>query len=118
MRINLNLPDWPLEEGRGLYILAGVEPIAIKLPNQPWQVKTGRCSQCGNCCEFKRTTSSESFLSTYPKEGSPEVMLCKYLIPDGLTKRVCQLGLERPFICCTATRSIAGCTVTYETVKA
>jgi len=115
MRIEIELPDWPITEGRGLYIMAGIEPVAIKLPDQPWQVKTGRCSNCGNCCEFKRVTQTESFLSTRTKEGFPEIQVCKYLAPDG-TKRVCSLGLERPFICCTTTRNIKGCTVKYDTV--
>jgi hypothetical protein len=43
--------------------------------------------------------------------------ICNYLIPDG-QKKVCSLGLSRPFGCSIALCSKEGCTVTYETLKA
>ena len=118
MRIELDIPDWLIGEGRqtrGIFVMAGIEPVAIKLPDQPWQVKTGRCTNCGKCCEFKRVTTG-SFLNTVTKETDATVQVCEHLIPDG-AKRVCQLGLERPFICCTTLRQVDGCSITYEVVK-
>ena len=115
MIIEIELPDWPEEEGRGLYILAGIEPIAIKLPNQPWQVKTGRCSNCGKCCrDFKQETD---IFPAFHVGVSSSLPVCDHLISDG-PKWVCALGLNRPFICCTSTRKIEGCTVKYETIEA
>jgi hypothetical protein len=112
MKIEIDLPDWPETEGRGLYLLAGIEPVAIKLPGRPWQVKTGRCSGCGKCCEYKRET--EVFPGAHFRGGTAAI--CDYLVSDG-PKRICSLGLSRPFICCTTATQPEGCTVHFEAMN-
>ena len=114
MKIELDIPDWLIGEGRqtrGIFVMAGIEPVAIKLPGQPWKVKTGRCSNCGKCCEHLKVVGS---MDTFPPITNG---ICNYLIPDG-QKKVCSLGLSRPFGCSIALCSKEGCTVTYETLKA
>lgn len=74
MRVELDLPDWV--EGRSIHILAGIEEAARKLPGKPWQVKTGRCSRCGKCCDD-----------------------CPYLKYDANEYR-CSLGVKMPYECC------------------
>lgn len=108
MKIVLDIPDWPKTDGRGLYLMAGIEPVAIKLPNQEWKVKTGRCHNCGQCCEGWRDTDM------FPPQQNGA---CVYLVNDG-PKKMCSLGLSRPFACSIAINDKPGCSATWELMKA
>lgn len=88
MKIDLDLPDWV--EGKHLYVMAGVELVAYKYLDQPWQMKTGRCNMCGKCCENLGEVSDMSKVVN----GT-----CINLKQDG-DKKVCGLGIDRPFSCC------------------
>ena len=110
MRIELDIPDWLIGEGRqtrGIFVMAGIEPVAIKLPDQPWQVKTGRCTNCGKCCEGWRETDM------FPPQHDGK---CDYLAMDG-PKKICSLGLSRPFACTIAINARPGCTATWESMN-
>lgn len=109
MKINLTIPEWCDE--RHVFILAGyTELAAYKYFGEPWRVKSGRCSQCGECCEgFREVT------------GSPDTRIlvvngkCSCLGQDGPTKRPCVLGSAAPIccICSPCLKAIAGCTETF-----
>ena len=92
MKIEMELPDWV--EGKHIYIMAGIELVAYKYLNQPWKMKSSRCSMCGKCCE---------------KNG------CKYLINDG-DKKICSLGSGRPFSCSVGITDLDNCTEKYDTL--
>lgn len=93
-KIVVDLPDWVFKEERGIYILAGIEQVAYKMPwEDDWHVKTSRCSKCGKCCK---------------------AIECEFL-----ENNLCSKGLERPFICCIAEnkepkRTKFGCTVRFD----
>ena len=97
MRIEIEVPDWVLEEERRIDIFAGIEPVAYKYPwDDFWYVKTSRCSQCGECCR---------------KVG------CNNLDDENR----CALGVDRPWHCCVSYprgESVPTCTVKYKKVKA
>ena len=48
MRIELDLPEWV--DTKNIHIFAGIEEVARKYKDAPWEIKTSRCSQCGRCC--------------------------------------------------------------------
>jgi len=89
MRIELKLPEWVAE--RAIYIMAGIELVAYKLPQARWQVKTGRCNICGKCC------------MNLKKHAFPLVDgVCIHLQKEvGNNPRYeCALRINRPFGCC------------------
>jgi len=93
MEIKIDIPDWVKEENRGIYIMAGIELVAYKLPfEEKWKVKTGRCNMCGKCCMNFGEVTGEL------KEMVTETGRCKYLISDG-DKLVCSLSSARPWSC-------------------
>lgn len=108
MEVNLILPDWVVDEKRAVYIMAGIELVAYKMPDEKWLIKTGRCSMCGKCCQGFGEDTSE--LCSMVESGD-----CKYLISDG-DKRVCSLGSSRPWSCSVAvfTNTIKECTEKFE----
>jgi len=90
MKIEIEIPDWANE--RHIYVMAGIELAAYKLAHEnEFHVKTGRCSACGACCMGMRSGSRE-----FPTD---EKGTCINLINDGPTKKVCKLGVARPFSC-------------------
>ena len=108
MRIELEIPDWLIGEGRetrGIFLMAGIELAAYKLPNEPWMIKTARCSSCGKCCEKLRRP--DSFFR--PVDGR-----CMYLKDEGKLKKVCDLGMGRPWGCCVNMCSVPECAERYE----
>ncbi len=108
MKITLDLPDWIQTEGRGIFVMAGIETVAIKLPGQQWEVKTGRCSYCGRCCEGHRESDD------FPAQRNG---VCEYLTTDG-PKKICSLGLSRPFACSVyRCAKIKECTQKFEVIK-
>jgi hypothetical protein len=100
MMLNIDLPDWI--EGKELFIMAGMETVAHKHIGKEWMVKTSRCSSCGACCE------------NLPIKGvDGEKGVCNYLVSvDG--KRICELGICRPFFCCVVPCKLPECTQSYE----
>ena len=107
MRIELDLPDWVDE--RHIYVMAGIELAAYRIVGKSWMVKTNKCSECGKCCEeFKKNR-----IGRFPPTVDGK---CVYLKNDG-KKKVCSLGINRPFKCCVITPSCKGCSVKYKEVK-
>lgn len=87
VKVVMELPDWTKE--RHLRILAGIEEVAKKLKGKPWQVKDGRCNQCGVCCK------------NVPKNWrmgiDRETGWCQYLKYYANEYRC---NTDRPFNCC------------------
>ena len=114
MKIELDLPDWT--EERAIYIMAGIELVAYKIPGQKWKIKTGRCNQCGKCCMNLRKTHPFPVINGR----------CVYLVREpGKEERYrCGLGIQRPFGCCVgvltgsdAFQKIPECTETFEEIE-
>jgi hypothetical protein len=109
MKIELELPEWCDE--RHIYILAGIEMAAFKLyGEQNFRVKTGRCSQCGQCCE--RVPFNFYFEA---KENGD----CQHLLRHSPKHTECGLRIGRPISCCTGMQHKGmedhpACTVSYE----
>ena len=93
VKIDLEIPNEMIEEGRAIYIMAGMETIAYKNNYEDfWMVKTSKCSSCGRCC--KRID-------------------CPELTEDNL----CGKNVMRPFLCCISDpKNIPECTIKYEKV--
>ena len=101
MKIELEVPDWVEDERRAIYILAGIENVAYKMPWENfWHVKVSRCSMCGKCCM---------------RIQCPE--LKKEPGNDGKWK--CGKDAMRPHLCCTGESSdlIPECTSRYKEVS-
>lgn len=101
--IDLEIPDFPDQEKRTIFLFAGINCIARKPAGQPWQIKTGHCTMCGKCCSsFKKD-----------KHVPPVVNgKCMHLQTKGRHVR-CGLGIYRPFACGIAEMPIEGCTVKF-----
>lgn len=114
MKIILDLPEWPDDEHRDWYIIAGSEQRAyFKHNERKWHVKTSRCVMCGNCCV------------NLPK-GQYELDAkgdCIHLGQDGPDKRPCKLGVMRPWPCIEGDPTKgqwgeqAGCSIRYDGEK-
>lgn len=103
--IIIKIPDDLIDlKIRSLFLMAGVETIGYKHPGNPWMIKTGKCSNCGKCCEGWKDTDE------FPPSHNGK---CDYLIPDG-AKKVCSLGANRPFACSIAINHKEGCTQSFE----
>ena len=92
MKIEIEIPDWVGKEKRAIWIMAGIEAVASKMPWEDfWEVKTGRCSSCGRCCKK---------------------ISCKHLIDNQ-----CRFSDCRPFSCCIyKSLNIKECTQKFERV--
>ena len=105
MRIELNLPDWANRSN--LWILSDIEPVAYKLKDGIWMVKTTRCRMDGQCC----TNHTVAF----PFETIQG--RCVYLKkePGNNDQWRCGLGLFRPFQCCVGAGN-KDCAVSYKEI--
>lgn len=107
MKIELELPDWCDE--RAIYIMAGIELAAYKIPDQDWKLKISRCNMCGKCC-----------MKLGKRHPFPTVDgTCIYLErePGSRSMWRCKLGMSRPFGCCVGTpRNMPECTERYEDI--
>ncbi len=90
MKIEIKLPEWADE--RAIYIMAGIELVAFKIPEKNWQIKTSRCNMCGKCCMNLRNTHP------FPIIDGKCIHLKKE--PGNNQKWRCGLGIHRPFGCC------------------
>lgn len=117
MRITLTVPDWVDTDGHNLYLMSGVETVAIRYPGKPWIVKKGRCSRCGNCCVGFDLAKNSLELEVGKIAYDTTEGKCLHLISDGPTMRICALGMDRPWSCCVVECTLPGCTQTYETMK-
>jgi len=105
MKITLDLPDWTDE--RNIRVFAGIEPVARRLKDGHWEIKTARCSQCGACCS---NLGSGHPFPTIDRQ-------CIYLTPEpgkDNDKWLCGLGFSRPFGCCASTPTADYCTVRFQ----
>ena len=102
MRIELDIPD--KYEDTNLYLFWGMVPIARRLlKNHYWEIKTGFCSQCGECCRLENTPFNEG--------GT-----CKYLEDSPGNGVRCSLQNNRPVGCSIGESRLRGCTVRWERV--
>ena len=103
MKIELELPDWANRSN--LWILSDIEPVAYKLKDGVWVVKTGRCRMDGQCCR--------NLKPPFPFEtiNGQCIYLKKELGNNALYR--CGLGLFRPFNCCVGSGS-KNCSVGYK----
>lgn len=81
MKVTLTLPDWV--DTSTLRITHGMEEVARKLPNQPWEIKQVRCALCGACCKGCEHLEI--------REG--------YKQPNGEPANMCRLNANMPFVC-------------------
>lgn len=91
MKIEIDLPDY-CDDGSAIRIFKGIELVAKKFQNKPWQIKIVRCNLCGKCCT----------LSVAGTKGLDSATgFCKELISGNKPgEKICALGSARPFSCC------------------
>lgn len=105
MKIEIEIPDWPGCDRRVTRIMKGIEQIAYKYPDQPWMIKSGRCGQCGKCCQ------SLSDHHMFPVESGQ----CSFLVPEpGTDLWRCGLLVHRPYGCCVTEPENEECTSKYK----
>lgn len=112
MRIELDLPDWVDE--RNIHIFAGIEEVARKHKDAPWEIKISRCSMCGRCCrKLPRSFPFRKRSILFWRK----TRICKYLVKEvGRNKRwLCGLRGQRPLGCGVGQPfTIPECTLKYE----
>lgn len=107
MKIEIEIPGWA--EERAIYVFAGVELAATKVPGGKWQVKTGRCNMCGKCCTNLKK-------HVFPLIDGQCIYLQKE--PGQNDEWLCGLGILRPFGCCIGSPSkVPECTEEFEVIK-
>lgn len=88
MKITIEIPEWPEDEHKDWFIMAGQEQRAFfRHFEKKWHIKTTRCQNCGKCCM--------SLSSPYPLKENGD---CLYLTDDGPGRWLCSNPL-RPFVC-------------------
>ena len=95
VKIEVDLPDFPdWENERCIYIMAGIELAAFKMPGEPWMIKVARCDMCGKCC---MELSEKHPLPITVKNG-----ICDQLVKEPGNNDIwkCAFGSQRPFACC------------------
>jgi len=106
MKIELDLPEWT--EERAIYIMAGVELAAYKVPFKKWKVKVGRCNMCGKCCMDLKNHA-------FPTIDGKCIHLKKR--PGNNPEWECAFRISRPFGCCVGvSERIKECTEKYEEI--
>lgn len=93
VKIELDLPDWV--DARNIRVFAGIEEVARRMKRREyWEIKTARCSICGECCKH---TNAE-----WPR-GATEIdgkWVCNFLAEPKAGEARCALLKQRPFMCC------------------
>ena len=107
MKIDLELPAWTDE--RNIYVMAGLELVARRHKDGPWEIKTSRCNMCGKCCaDLGRG-------HPFPVIDGQCVHLKKE--PGDNQLWLCGLGENRPFGCSVCAPTDEFCTIEFETVE-
>ena len=88
MKLTIDVPEWAQE--RSIVILAGMELLAIKRPEQPLQVKVIRCNRCGKCC----MDVGDSPLIKADTYGG-----CPFLEIESPGVYKCGAGFDKPYSC-------------------
>lgn len=105
-QLTINLPDWVEEEHRSIYVLAGIELVAYRVPGESWKIKIGRCNMCGKCCMNLKK-------HVFPLIDGKCVYLQKE--PGNNPMWRCGLGIRRPFGCCVGVpQKVPECTEKYK----
>ena len=77
MKINIEIPDHLIAEGKDIFVLAGQDLMAYWKPTEGvWHIKTVPCDACGACCKG-----------------------CEHLTDDKLCALYSEVGMGRPFLC-------------------
>ena len=106
MKIVLDVPELEEDDRRITLIMKGRELAAFKHFDGPWMVKTGRCSQCGECCGG---WIAGEWISVRPDN------VCGFLTEEQL----CGIDAKWiPFICCVTPQENQGGSCTVEFVEA
>lgn len=113
MKIEIDIPDLS-SEGNTLYLFSSMEMIAYKSPGKNWMLKDKYCIQCGICCT-KLSPEVNTWISKKACNGR-----CFLLqdMDDG--RKMCGLGIERPFSCSITTEmkdDNPNCPVTFKEIK-
>lgn len=105
MKIEVEIPDEYSK--RNLYVFAGVEVVAKNQQGKGWEVKTRKCSRCGECC-----------LRIDERHPLGLANGCAHLLRDP-SEQLCGLGIFRPHGCAIADGEqmrVETCTVRWEAV--
>lgn len=108
MKIEIEIPDRYAD--KNLYLVTRSELVAKRMASYAWEVKKGRCSQCGKCCMEHPANGSYFDLTS---EG-----YCINLKKDGPDRWVCSLGMGKPLACIVgepegAEHEHFGCSIRY-----
>ena len=91
MKIEITIPDWPDDEHKDFFLLAGSEQRAFyRHYEKKWHVKTVPCNQCGLCC-MNLVDDGQYQLD---EQGD-----CIHLDKSNDKVRPCKLGVMRPWPC-------------------
>jgi Fe-S-cluster containining protein len=107
MKISLDLPAWADE--RNIYVMAGIEVVARKHKDGPWEIKTGRCNMCGLCC------SNLGPGHPFPLIDGRCIHLAKEVGDN--TRWLCSLRHNRPFNCSISAPIVEYCPIKFRTVE-
>lgn len=98
MKIVIEIPDWPEDEYKDIFVMFGQEQRAFyRHFEKVWHVKTTKCSQCGKCCM--------NLSAPYPLKENGD---CLFLGDDGPDQHPCTNPL-RPFACIEGDRVMNRC---------
>jgi len=84
------LPEWA--KNQQITIIAGMELLASYLPGGEIELKTVRCTFCGQCCMTLRPNSNET------PYGVDDEGKCKALYLEG-SRWLCGAKFKKPFSC-------------------
>jgi len=104
VKITFEIPDWAvplIEDGRDVYLYAGIEPIARKLPGQPVETKINQCALCGKCC------------GTCPDLEERQ----GYKQPNGEWAMMCKWNEARPHSCSKGNGTKGECSIVWDTAN-
>ncbi len=72
MKINIEIPDHLIAEGKDIFVLAGQDLMAYWKPTEGvWHIKTSPCDACGACCKDCDHLTDEKLCDLYEGMGRP-----------------------------------------------
>ena len=89
MKIEIEIPDWAVNQKQTLLLLSNQELVATREYKKNWQIKKTRCVQCGECCMD---------VGNLTPFGGDDELKCNALVKEG-DKWVCTAGADKPFRC-------------------